>query len=475
MINNYYKQNVNKTNNFKVVLYQPTLKQLTDDHLKMSEDGVAYGKTMNRLIQNKSTQIDELLKNTADFFEVLLEMKKQGAFSTYNYGLLEMSTGRLIRNFYIDVISYHPNASFVVFEKQDERKIKVKEPTFVIVSLESGEELPIEFRKITGISDSVIQGVPSDFNDSIPMTYKIGPENSVFVSAMDESIDIPLSEPTKFEFDVEEFDQELDIKVLIEGLPYFCSKPFLDAVQYNDELFKLFELKEYEIDGITLNVIRADRLFERQLNLNIGINLLSDFYHEKVYNLDLKANSRLYTKNYDISPYCEPLDYEPDLANEMEPVSTYFRELDEDLLLLENDGTYESSELEEDDIDLEIMMFEDYYRGKEYEFKRFRYANICRMRQESAPELYIKYFEPFFNSTLKAIYDNNLLRELEFNKPEFKKWIFLMLTVMTEYYFREVLPHDSEMKGYFEMCLVKGNALSYVVPNFNKFYGAIPW
>jgi hypothetical protein len=90
------------------------------------------------------------------------------------------------------------------------------------------------------------------------------------------------------------------------------------------------------------------------------------------------------------------------------------------------------------DLEYDIWLYE--YRASEYWSEYEKWEKRCKLREITAPEFYDKYFKPFFDTTLKNVYDNKLTEELKFYKPSFDEWIFMILVVMTEYYFRERYP-----------------------------------
>ena len=100
---------------------------------------------------------------------------------------------------------------------------------------------------------------------------------------------------------------------------------------------------------------------------------------------------------------------------------------------------------------------------------RWRYR--CGLREKMAPMFFETYFLPFFKTTLKEVYDNALTEELKFYKPPFEEWVFMILAVMTEYYFREEYPFAYDRLNWFNLDLHRG---SFKTDIFRR-YNAVTW
>ena len=141
-----------------------------------------------------------------------------------------------------------------------------------------------------------------------------------------------------------------------------------------------------------------------------------------------------------------------DIICELEHNSEYISIKEEDSLskIWDNDSAYEE--------------YEAYKENARWEYR-------CRLREKMAPEFYETYFLPFFNSRLKDVYDNDLTEELEFYKPTFEEWLFMILAVMTEYYFREKYPISYDRLNWFKLDLLRGRFKSDIYGRYNS----IPW
>ncbi len=103
--------------------------------------------------------------------------------------------------------------------------------------------------------------------------------------------------------------------------------------------------------------------------------------------------------------------------------------------------------------------------------ENMRWGYRCRLREKMAPDFFETYFLPFFNRTLKPVYDNDLTEELKFYKPKFDEWVFMILAVMTEYYFREKYPFSYIRPNWFNLDLNRGEFNSEIYGRYN----AVTW
>jgi len=124
--------------------------------------------------------------------------------------------------------------------------------------------------------------------------------------------------------------------------------------------------------------------------------------------------------------------------------------------------------------DTEILSKDDIcciFEANELELRDNLNSQIYQIREKTAPFIYKKYFRPFFNSTIKSVYDSNSTDELKKCKPAFDKWVFILLATMTEYYFREEYPlYDDDFKC-FKLILNRCNFDSYYI---NDRYNSLP-
>lgn len=117
---------------------------------------------------------------------------------------------------------------------------------------------------------------------------------------------------------------------------------------------------------------------------------------------------------------------------------------------------------------------EDYYidsASHDIQVEMERWIYRCSLREKMAPHIFEQYFEPFFNSTLKEVYDSKLTEELKIYVPKFDEWVFMILATMTEFYFREKYPFDDKNgKGFNLKVNLEDNESKSVLK-----YNAIPW
>ena len=106
---------------------------------------------------------------------------------------------------------------------------------------------------------------------------------------------------------------------------------------------------------------------------------------------------------------------------------------------------------------------EGYYLHKEMIYL----DNLRNSREKMAPGFYQKYFLPFFNKTLKEVYDKDQTEDLKFYKPTFEEWTFMILAVMTEYYFREIYPSVNNKTKTFILDINRADLNSYIYNSYN--------
>ena len=111
------------------------------------------------------------------------------------------------------------------------------------------------------------------------------------------------------------------------------------------------------------------------------------------------------------------------------------------------------------------------YEQYEYYKEHVRWEYRCRLREQMAPGFYETYFLPFFNTTLKEVYENDQTEELKFYKPPFEEWVFMILAVMTEYYFREEYPFSYDRLNWFNLDLHRGRFKTDIYRRYN----AVTW
>lgn len=107
----------------------------------------------------------------------------------------------------------------------------------------------------------------------------------------------------------------------------------------------------------------------------------------------------------------------------------------------------------------------------EMQKEHIRWEYRCRLREQMAPGFYETYFLPFFNTTLKEVYENDQTEELKFYKPPFEEWVFMILAVMTEYYFREEYPFSYDRLNWFNLDLHRGRFKTDIFRRYN----AVTW
>lgn len=144
------------------------------------------------------------------------------------------------------------------------------------------------------------------------------------------------------------------------------------------------------------------------------------------------------------------------------PIEDLVCELEYDSEYISNTKDNDFSRIfEEDDL---IEQYENYKERRRWEYR-------CHLREKMAPDFYASYFLPFFDSTLREVYDKDLTEELEFYKPPFEEWIFMILAVMTEYYFREKYPFTYDRLNWFNLSLHRGKFKSEIYRRYN----AVTW
>lgn len=153
----------------------------------------------------------------------------------------------------------------------------------------------------------------------------------------------------------------------------------------------------------------------------------------------------------------------------MEDFDKGYNPVEDIICQLENDSEYDSS-IHDNEFWRKLYeeeRIEEYERYKENERWEYR----CRLRGEMAPGFYQTYFMPFINKTLKEVYDNDQTEELKFYKPPFEEWIFMILAVITEYYFREEYPFVYDRLNWFNLNLHRGHLKNEI----NRRYNAVTW
>lgn len=125
----------------------------------------------------------------------------------------------------------------------------------------------------------------------------------------------------------------------------------------------------------------------------------------------------------------------------------------------------------EDDVIFDLTEDDKYIDSYEACKEDMRWRYRCNLREQMAPIFYETYFLPFFNTTLKEVYDNNLTEELKFYKPSFKEWVFMVQAVMTEYYYREEYPFTKDSMSWFKLDLDQGNLKTDI---YNR-YKSVTW
>ncbi len=160
-----------------------------------------------------------------------------------------------------------------------------------------------------------------------------------------------------------------------------------------------------------------------------------------------------------------------DIINQNNEVNIMLDLIKIDEIICEIEHNNESESKIEDDLIFDLtendMDIDSYYACKED--MRWRYR--CNLREQMAPIFYETYFLPFFNTTLKEVYDNDQTEELKFYKPPFEEWIFMILAVITEYYYREEYPFVYDRLNWFNLNLHRGNSKSEI----NSRYNAVTW
>jgi|GEM_PF-6550108 len=166
----------NPDNRYRVVTFYPSLDNLKKSYAGMYKhyDGGMFTSFNEAMKDHGYTSVDELVSYTTDFLMVL---NRTWHFHKpfINYGLQEISTGKIISRFYVGIYSYHPEQGYVVFRKEHDNDcfgLSTEDYIFKVVSLKTGKEYSDEFiERPTGLKDLCFFGY--HFDSGYYGTFKI--------------------------------------------------------------------------------------------------------------------------------------------------------------------------------------------------------------------------------------------------------------------------------------------------------------